>query len=716
MADEAEILATLAYVDAELEKSAGFIDRNVARVKGFVEGFKNVGQFQKAQHGHNVASAGLAGTQAAAQPGLFKRIEQRFEGGMARGRAEGQLHDLQHHQQQMNQNAAKLEQHTGQPQQYHQGPDYSRMTGSDLMHYQRDPEGFMAAQAAQPQPGGGMGWALPAAGAALAAGLGGAYLWNRNRQQQQQQYGYPQSGQYYAKMGEAIEVKTAEEKTAFIGHFLPHVAVNAGALAAHHHSNLNEVLSHQAFQLGLQGKELHPTRVKALEMAIGPEALASFHSARAMGDKLRGLSPEGQRLAMRGMMKGYDMAGVPTSTPLLGGIRQAMGHHLAGTSPEFQAQGLGAKLFGKVMTDLTQQTYDPTQKQNIFQRGLGHLRGALPAVPVALMGAVDPAAPAVHFGINKFRDLIGQSRFGANFMKDQVREGLQGVEHSPAKQKAMQLILSPAYYDAHQIGKGLRHSEVGVPAALAMRYEAANRQRNMMNEPHMLAAAGQGAAGGYPAAPPPPQGGAGGGFMRNYAMPAAGAAGLAGLGYMAYRGRQAANEQSARMQDHFTNSAHNMSNPLPPMTVTASYDAFCEEKVANVYSPVYPSMQNALSTSMAQQLATKFVGDPIDAAHKVLKKKLYDEPKQQAAFDDAVASDEMLQEAHRTNPKALQETFSTLKTFAPSMAKNPQAAKSFLRQATMSGMHGSGPDFATIRLLAETEKFIQNSKGRGSNS
>jgi hypothetical protein len=706
MADEDEILATLAYVDAELEKSAGFIDRNVNRVKGFVQGYKNVGAFQNAQHAHNTASAAIAGTQAAQRPGLFKRIEQRVEGGLARGKAEGQLHDLQHHQQQMNQAAAHLEQHTGQPGQYHQGPDYSRMTGADLMHYQRDPQGFMAAQAAQPQPGGSMGWALPAAGAAAVAGLGGMYLWNRNRQQQQQQqqqYGYP----YYAKMG--------EEKTAFISHFIPHVAVNAGALAAHHHSNLNEVLSHQAFQLGLQGKDLHPTRAKALEMAIGPEALAGFSSARAMGEKLRGLSPEAQRMAMRGMMKGYDMAGMPTSTPLLGGIRQAMGHHLAGTAPEFQGKGVGAKLFGKVMTDLTQQTYDPSQKQNILQRGLGHLRGALPAVPVALMGAVDPWAPAVHFGINKARDLIGQSRWGANFMKDQVREGLQGAAPSPAKQKAMQLILSPAYYDAHQIGKDLRHSEAGIPAAMYMQHEYANRQRNMMNEPHMLAAAGPGVGGGYGAPPPAPQGG-GGGFMRNYALPAAGAAGIAGLGYAAYRGSQAANEQSARMQDHFTNSAHNMSNPLPPMTVTASYDEFCEEKLANVYAPVYPSMQNALSTSMAQQLATKFVGEPIDAAHKVLKKKLYDEPKQQAAYDEAVSGDEMLQEAHRTNPKGLQETFSTLKTFAPSMAKNPQATKSFLRQATMSGMHGGGPDFATIRLLAETEKFIQNSKGRGTNS
>ena len=172
-----------------------------------------------------------------------------------------------------------------------------------------------------------------------------------------------------------------------------------------------------------------------------------------------------------------------------------------------------------------------------------------------------------------------------------------------------------------------------------------------------------GYGGGYGAAPAPQP--SGGGMMRNYALPAAGAAGLAGLGYMAYRGSQAANEQSARMQDHFTNSAHNMSNPLPPMTVTASYDEFCEEKIANVYSPVYPSMQNAMSAAMSQQLASKFIGDPIDAAHKVLTKKLYDEPKQQAAYEEAISGDDMLQDAHRTNPKGLQETFSTLKTFAP---------------------------------------------------
>jgi hypothetical protein len=197
----------------------------------------------------------------------------------------------------------------------------------------------------------------------------------------------------------------------------------------------------------------------------------------------------------------------------------------------------------------------------------------------------------------------------------------------------------------------------------------------------------------------------------------AGGAALAGLGYAGFKAMQGAGEQTNRIYDHMQQARGNMSSPLPPMTVTASYDEFCEEKLANTpYTPVYPTMQNALAGSMAQQIASKFVGEPLDAVHKALKKKLYDDPKQEQAYLEAVSGDEMLMDAYKQNPRALQETFSTLKSFAPSIAKNPQATKSFLRQATMSGAHGSGPDFATIRLLAETEKFIQNSKGRGSNS
>lgn len=151
---------------------------------------------------------------------------------------------------------------------------------------------------------------------------------------------------------------------------------------------------------------------------------------------------------------------------------------------------------------------------------------------------------------------------------------------------------------------------------------------------------------------------------------------------------------------------------MPSMSVYASYDEFAAEKIAD-YAPVYQTMQSSLANSLANQLATKFVGEPMDAVHKVLRKKFYDDPKHQQSFQNAVDEDDMLRAHHAENPDSLMKSFSTLKEFAPTLAKNPMATRSFLRNATMSGMHGTGPDFATIRLMAETEKFLQNAKGRG---
>lgn len=182
-------------------------------------------------------------------------------------------------------------------------------------------------------------------------------------------------------------------------------------------------------------------------------------------------------------------------------------------------------------------------------------------------------------------------------------------------------------------------------------------------------------------------------------------------GYAALRGSGAAAEQDVRIRDYMNNAQGNAATPLPPMAVYASYDAFAREKHAD-FQPVYPTVQGALANSMAQEFAKKFVGEPINAAAKALKKKFYDEPKHQKSFEEAVNGDEMLASAHAANPQHLTDAFSTLKKFSPSMASHPQATRSFLRQAQMAGTHGSGMDFATIRMLAETEKFIQNSKER----
>lgn len=192
---------------------------------------------------------------------------------------------------------------------------------------------------------------------------------------------------------------------------------------------------------------------------------------------------------------------------------------------------------------------------------------------------------------------------------------------------------------------------------------------------------------------------------------AAGGAALLGLG--GYAASRAGAEQDVRIRDYMQNAQRDGGTPMPYMAVHASYDNFAERAKLGELQPMYPTVQGALANSMATQLATKFIGEPIDAAHKALKKKFYDDPKHQASFDEAVSGDELLREAHAANPTHLADSFSTLKKFAPSMAAHPQATRSFLRQAQMAGAHGSGMDFATIRMLAETEKFIQNSKGQG---
>lgn len=58
--------------------------------------------------------------------------------------------------------------------------------------------------------------------------------------------------------------------------------------------------------------------------------------------------------------------------------------------------------------------------------------------------------------------------------------------------------------------------------------------------------------------------------------------------------------------------------------------------------------------------------------------------------------------------KVLMEAYHTMVRFAPTLSTDKNAVRSFLRQAVMSG---SGPDYATIKLLADSENAVTN-KGK----
>lgn len=119
---------------------------------------------------------------------------------------------------------------------------------------------------------------------------------------------------------------------------------------------------------------------------------------------------------------------------------------------------------------------------------------------------------------------------------------------------------------------------------------------------------------------------------------------------------------------------------------------------------------NAFAGAFGNALATKFVSDPIDGIHRILKKKIVDDPKAHATFHGVIESDPDLQKHYAQNPGQVDDTFKALRKFGPSMATSPAVVRSFLRQSMMTG---GNMDFATIRMLAETEKFIQNGRGQG---
>jgi hypothetical protein len=266
---------------------------------------------------------------------------------------------------------------------------------------------------------------------------------------------------------------------------------------------------------------------------------------------------------------------------------------------------------------------------------------------------------------------------------------------------------------------GLDHAEhtyqAGRQAHVDQRTREAMERLGMPVPAHYRAAAG----GAPPGPPTEDTSEAAGGFLQRNAAPLALAAGTGLAGLSLLRSGNGSQEQDTRIQDYMRNAQSNLDTPVPSLSVYASYDEFSAEKTAalnavktasSTPAPInpYPTAQSALANALANQLAAKFVGDPIDAIHKVLRKKLYEEPQHHAAFNDAVNSDQMLQEHHAQNPQALSDAYKTLKTFAPSLSKDPHVTRSWLRQAVMSGMHNTGPDFATIRLLSETEKNIQH--------
>ena len=86
------------------------------------------------------------------------------------------------------------------------------------------------------------------------------------------------------------------------------------------------------------------------------------------------------------------------------------------------------------------------------------------------------------------------------------------------------------------------------------------------------------------------------------------------------------------------------------------------------------------------------------------------------SIGDQAARNAILQQLKRNDPvlseaddKVLMESFHTMARFAPTLSTDKNAVRSFLRQAVMGG---GGPDYTTIKLLAESERAVTGDRGK----
>ncbi len=111
-----------------------------------------------------------------------------------------------------------------------------------------------------------------------------------------------------------------------------------------------------------------------------------------------------------------------------------------------------------------------------------------------------------------------------------------------------------------------------------------------------------------------------------------------------------------------------------------------------------------LGLSEAKEQREKEIGR-FDALQEIKARQLAAlAPQHDEAFSHAM-QDEIVGQA---DPHMIQSSFSTMKRFAPNLASDPNAVRSFLREAAT---FGTPPSYATMKNLADAEKSVVSAGG-----
>lgn len=106
--------------------------------------------------------------------------------------------------------------------------------------------------------------------------------------------------------------------------------------------------------------------------------------------------------------------------------------------------------------------------------------------------------------------------------------------------------------------------------------------------------------------------------------------------------------------------------------------------------------------SVGKELGDKTVGLLSDALSKAISvpQDIYAGHQRQGIFETIKAEDDVV---GQMDPQQLEEAYHTMVRFAPTLATDKNAVKTFLRE---SALYGSGPNFMAIKQLADAERAV----------
>lgn len=235
-----------------------------------------------------------------------------------------------------------------------------------------------------------------------------------------------------------------------------HVGANALGVAGHH-GNIGELLAHRAFQHGLTGSHMGKGNEFAIKHIFGPEALASYQAAHAVGSKMKGMHTTQMRAALAAGTVGSHLSPELRNSPIVGDLGKAFEHELKGTTPELQTKGLLGKLHGKALDKLTGNAVNEmdTAGSRLMKNAPGALAvGGMGLADAAVSGGV-PSGMMAHMGVNRFRGWLGNTAFGKKVMHQGFTKGLRGEQIPQWQQHLSNYVVSPGVLDPYRIGNAV---------------------------------------------------------------------------------------------------------------------------------------------------------------------------------------------------------------------------------------------------------------------